>query len=102
MNYYFIWIPALIICSAIWALIAKISNDNPSSLWFYFLFLSIPVWAFVVRISKNLLFDGLLYDFILTLSYALTFIYFGFAKDFSAYNWIGLLLALLGIILLKI
>lgn len=102
MNYYLTWIPSLIILAVIWALISKHVNDNPSSWLGYVLFLSIPVWFFVAKYSKNLLFDGLLYDIILTLSYALTFIYLGYSSGFSLYNWMGLFLAFIAIFLLKI
>ena len=101
MNPYFIWIPSLIILTALWAWMAKQVNMHPNSLLFYMLFLSIPVWGFVARISKNLLIDGFIYDVIMTLAYAGTFIFMGAAQGFTISNWLGVILTMIGIVLMK-
>lgn len=100
--FYLIWISILIILTALWAYMARTVNLNPKSYLFYVLFLAIPVWPFVSKFSKNILFDGLLYDIIMTLTYAVVFIVMGTSNGFKLENWIGLFLTILGIILMKV
>lgn len=102
MIQYLIWIPALILLTMLWAYIGKHVNDNPSSPLFYFLFLSIPVWCFVCKYSKNILFDSTLYDIIMSLTYAGTFMLLGAGTSFSVMQWVGCAIAVFGLTLMKV
>lgn len=102
MIFYFIWIPALIVLTALWAWMARQVNLNPSSLYFYVIFLAIPVWPFIARLSKNLMFDGMMYDFIMTIAYTLTFVFMGTGQNFNFIQWVGVFLSLVGLILMKV
>lgn len=62
----------------------------------------IPTWALASYWSTNLIFDGLLYDSILTLSSPLFFWLLGAGKAFSALNWFGVLVTLLGLVLVRV
>ncbi len=56
----------------------------------------------VTRISKNLLFNGMLYDNLMFLTYAITLILLGVGLNFNNCQWIGLVFIILGSILLRI
>jgi len=60
-------------------------------------------WPLVSRFSKNLLFDGMLYDIILFLSYAIALglITNGFIK-FNLPQWIGFSLIVCGFLIMKL
>ncbi len=98
---YFIWIPALIILTIVWALIAKQVNLNPNSYYFYFLFLAIPVWPFVARHSKNLMFDGMVYDALMTIVYTMTFVVIAAGSNFTMLQWVGCFVSLIGLLMMK-
>lgn len=105
MNWhYLIWIPIVIIWYAVYAYVSKLSNDTKSttSLIYVFILGLCPLWAIVTRISKNLIFDGMLYDIVLTLTFTITLIFLGGGKAFSNFNWMGLFLVILGFIFMKI
>jgi hypothetical protein len=102
MSFYLIWVPALIILTALWAVIGKHVNENPTSNFFYFLFFAIPVWAFVSKYSRNLLFDSTLYDIIMSLVYFGTFLVLGCGANFSTIQWVGAIIAVIGLCLMKI
>jgi len=102
MIHYLWWIPSIMVLTCGWAWISKVINQNPKSWLFFLMFLPIPIWPFVAKISKNLLIDGLIYDFIVLLGYAGMFIYLGESKNFVLNQWIGLVLTLFGIVLMKV
>lgn len=102
MSQYLIWVPALILLTMLWAVIGKHVNENPSSSLFYFLFLAIPVWGFVCKYTKNLLFDSILYDGIMTIVYAGTFILLGAGNNLTPLQWVGCLISILGLLLMKV
>jgi hypothetical protein len=60
------------------------------------------VWVWVSRISKNLLLDNILYDIIMSLSYTGTFILLKYGESFTPLNWVGIALAVIGLVLMKI
>lgn len=101
MSFYLLWIPALIFLTIVWAIIGKHVNENPNSNLFYFLFFAIPVWSFVCRHSKNLLFDSILYDGIMTLVYAGAFIWLGAGNNLTMVQWLGCALSIVGLLLMK-
>lgn len=98
---YFIWIPLLIILTIVWALMAKQVNLNPQSYFFYILFIAVPVWPFVARSSKNLLFDGMVYDALMTIVYTMTFVFLGTGSNFTMLQWIGCFVSLIGLLMMK-
>ena len=106
MNYLnYIWIPPLIISCIISAYAAKLSNNNvPYGSLYVFLasLVGIFIWLWVTKISKNILFDSIIYDIILTTVFTATFIFLKCGDTFNIYNWIGIALALLGLVLMKI
>jgi hypothetical protein len=100
------WIFVLIIVSCAGAYCSKFSNDNNS-------YSSIPIlitgifnlliWIWVTKVSKNLLFDSVLYDSILCITYVGVFILLKCGtSSFDITNWIGLIMVVGGLILMKV
>lgn len=63
---------------------------------------NILIWMWVSKISKNIILDGLIYDIVLTVVFSVVLLYLNSSASLSILNYIGLGLALLGIILFKL
>ena len=102
--HYLWWVPVVLLWYMVYAWISKLNNDLRTSGIFIntLLFGICPFWAIVSRISKNIIFDGMLYDIIIFTSYLLTMGLLGAGKDFTAFNWLGAGLIITGFILMKI
>lgn len=86
------------------AIMSKKANDQPQSLtWFWLLVVTqiFGLWPWIARYSKNLFFDGLLYDFIITLTFYGTFVALGIGKGFTVIQWLALAMVLAGLFVLK-
>ena len=102
MIHYLWWIPAAIVLylSLAWL---SVKSQELGGIYFWALALMpVPLWAAVTRVSENLLIDGVIYDVILLLSFMGGFIMLGVSSGFTLHQYIGLVLAILGIILMKI
>lgn len=102
MHYW--WsVPACILMYSIYARLAFINNTFKSNWAFILLSIigALPLWSFVSRASKNLVFDGLLYDFLIVTSYTITMVLLTNSK-FAWYNTVGVLLMICGLLLVKI
>ena len=102
--FYLAWIPLLIVYYILYAYLSKRFNEGftwTTFLWFYALNL-LPIWVFVAKYSKNIIFDGLLYDVIMFVTFfgALTFL--GSADKFSLSQWIGLIFVVIGFLFMKL
>jgi hypothetical protein len=69
--------------------------------WIAVFYSALPVWPLIAKASKNLLIDGMIYDVVLFFSYALTLMFLGCAKAFTAVQWMGFALVMVGFLLLK-
>ncbi len=98
----FIWIPALVVIS-VFQTYASVQSQNKVGHWGLILWVSalVPIWVFVAKHSKNMMWDVLAYDTTVFLTYAVaTGI---FTSSFHAYGWIqwtGLACLATGFILL--
>jgi hypothetical protein len=101
MIHYFWWIPAAMIAYIAVAYIS-IKSQEIGGIWFWLLWIPIPLWALVTKVSHSLLFDGILYDFFMTLGFAVGMIMFGAATGFTIIQYIGLGLAIIGLVLMRI
>lgn len=101
----YIWVPFLIIFSILMAFISKKSNDS-HKYWSYFLILTGTInsllWIWLTKLSKNIIFDSMLYSIIISIGLTLTFIFMGCGSKFNNIQWIGTFLTLLGFILIKL
>jgi hypothetical protein len=100
---YWVWPPILVVYVACLAGFSKWINEDKSwRLLVCFMFVqALGLWPFVARCSKNLIFDGTLYDLITVIVYYGTLVYFGAGKDFNMTQWVASGLILLGLVLLK-
>ena len=106
------WIPTIIIYYIIFSWISKKNNDHfldgivwYKQKWIYIAYiygLVCPFWIIISRISKNILFDGMLYDNIMFIIFAGTMVYLGQGSRFICHQWIGLALVIIGSILMRI
>ncbi|MFA6594307.1 MAG: hypothetical protein WCT16_03555 [Candidatus Buchananbacteria bacterium] len=73
--------------------------------WGFFLGLIIiniaPLWPFISKYSKNLIFDELLFVVSLTAAELITISFLDRTRDPSLVNWLGLLIAFIGFVLIK-
>lgn len=101
IYHYFWWIP-LLGCLCAWNVwLSWQVNKNPNTWLFFLMWLPLNVWPFVSKISTDLLFDGLLYDILMCMFYAIGFIIVGMGKELNFVNYSGILLIFLGFILMK-
>lgn len=81
-----------------------IKNNQIGSKWFWFLTVSsmIPCWAIVSRFSKNVVVDAIIYDVLLTVSYAIGILYFSNTFErLKVINLCGIILIIVGLLLFK-
>lgn len=113
MYHYLWWIPTIIIYYIIYSWLSKVNNDNSlihdivwykdtSLLGMYIYGAICPWWVIISRVSKNILFDGMLYDNIMFLTYAFTMIALGSGSKFTIHQWIGVGIIIIGSVLVRI
>lgn len=104
MLKYLIWVPLIIAFYSYYAYISKLNNDSSGYrliIWIMILG-AFPGWAIVSRFSKNLLFDGMLYDNIMFLTYVATMILLGVHHKLLPHQWVGIGAVVVGSILMRI
>lgn len=104
MWVYCIWIPAVVIYYLIYAWCSKRYNDTPTALRFWVLYLTnlFPVWMIVARYSKDMLFDGVLYDILAFSAFIAGLILLGSGDRFTMGQWIGLVVVVVGFLMMKL
>ena len=103
MNHYLWWIPVAIIFNLLYAWFS-VKNNSVGGGWLLGIYLygCIPtVWIFVSKYSKNLIFDGLLYDVVTLVAFMIGFMILGQAKGFIWINYVGIAFVITGFILIK-
>ena len=103
MNLLF-YVPLFIGVVIVYTLQAYLSNLNNLSHGKYTLYLYmsglVPLWTIASIYSKRLFFDALVYDVMITLTFAFATLYFT-GQHLKPHNWFGLVLIVAGIILVK-
>jgi len=108
MSHYIWWVPTVVIFYALYVWASKNNNDAIgtwyTSKWFWITFAMgcCSFWTIVSRISKNLMFDALLYDLLIIIGGYTMLVCLGAASHFNKYQWIGMFLILIGFILVKL
>lgn len=103
MNY--LWILALGVSAATGAYVANLNNTGVAYGKLYVLLASFMVtltWLWVTCVSRNLVFDSLVFDMVLALVF--TSVLIGLQNtghSFTLVNYIGVALALVGLVCLK-
>ena len=101
MSYY-IWIPISILSFLLQAWLTYKNNvEGGKWLWIYTILGTLSLWPFISRYSKNLMFDALLFDLVLIVSYGIGIAYLTNVK-FEINQWIGMGIMFVGIILFKV
>lgn len=103
--YYTVFVISVVAYYITTALVSKKLNDNVESWnWFWMLLVlqMAPVWPIVVKLSKNLVFDSMLYDFLLMATYWITLFYLGSGKNLTTIQWTSVVMILSGLLLFKI
>jgi len=99
-----IWIAAASLVYCMYAICTKWANEDPDSWkWVFVLYFlgAIQVWPLVAKYSKNLVFDGFLYDFVIFWAFFLTLFAVGGGTKFTWVQWIGAAVVMIGFVLLK-
>ena len=101
--FYAVWIPLFIILNFFGCYFSNKLNITHENKWFWFLYGTtvIPSWVIICKYSKNIVFDAILYDLILLVSYSI-FLIILTKVSLNVYNVFGLLLIFIGVILFKI
>jgi succinate-acetate transporter protein len=104
MIYYLSWIPALIIYYSVYAYLSKQCNDNFTwgNFWWFYAMNLLPIWMFVARYSKNILFDALVYDLIIFFTFYFVMLALGSGDKFHTGQWVGLSLVIAGFLVMKL
>lgn len=105
---YFLWIPVVVLWYFVYYYFS-IRNNISDQIWYeckwFWLTLFLgwcPLWAIVSRVSNRIVFDGLLYDSLLVIIFPLSMIVFEQTTTFTVHHYIGMLMIVFGLILLKI
>jgi uncharacterized membrane protein len=101
---YFIWVPAVVVFYVWYAWLSNNYNQHPNWHTFSWLYISnlLPIWIFVAKYTKNIIFDALLYDALMFLVFYISLIFLGSADKFSVYQWIGAVLVVVGFVVMKL
>ena len=67
------WVPLAICSYILYAWLSKRSNEDSSYIYVIYLYLiqALGLWPLIAKFSKNLLFDGILFDFIIITTFYL-------------------------------
>lgn len=100
---YFFWVPLVAIFYFTYGLMSYKNNSSTGMFWFWLLYLYggiVQLWAFVSKISKNVVFDSFLYDLTMMLSLCLGLMICRGVMP-TIYQLIGVVLCLVGLVLLR-
>ena len=102
MIHHYWWIPCVILMYVVYAWVTHQNNTQEGIKWFILLSVigAFPLWSFVSKISKNLVVDGIIYNFILLSSETFALIIFTGMKP-TPIQLIGVGLSIVGLILIN-
>lgn len=98
------WVPLLILTTVVYYYYTKQANDTGSitSMAIVFAIQALGLWPWVARFSRNLFFDGLLFDSILMFTYIGVMYWLGVTQGFTVWHWGGTAMVVAGLFLLKL
>lgn len=102
MIHYLWWIPAVTIVYMLYAWLSKQSQELGGTYFWILAFVPVPLWALVTRVSTNLLVDGLIYAVVMLVAFTSGLILMGASAGFITHQYVGLGMAISGIVLMKI
>lgn len=97
---YAVWVPAVIAFWAFYGWVSVVINRTKSVWTVVWLSLlgAVPLYPIVAYLSKRVAVDTMLYDFLMVTSATLSIIFFSGAK-FTVWQWAGVALCVIGLIL---
>jgi multidrug transporter EmrE-like cation transporter len=101
----FWWLPLVFLLNLGYAYLSRensLSKDFKMVLIIWVYGAIFQFWPLVSRFSKNILFDGLIYDSALVVSYVLACIWLGYAEKMNLVQAFGMILVVIGITLMKL
>lgn len=99
----YLWVPILIVFYIGHAWLSLKNNQEDGWLIWLLLYNALPAWVVISKISKRILFDGMLYDNIMFLTYVFTIAYLDKSiKSFSCCQWLGFMLVMAGSIMMRL
>lgn len=101
MTFYWVWIPLVFLLYAAVAFTSKWAQDDPGWKWVAVLYVlnAVGLWPLVAKYSKNLMFDGLLYETIMFLGFYGVLIIIG--TKLTVLQYVGVALVLIGLLMVK-
>ena len=101
----YLWVPVLMIAAATGAYVANLNNQGVAYGKLYVVlasFMTMFTWLWVTCVSKNLVFDSLVFDMVLAVVFTSCLIGLqSSGHSFTLVNYIGVALALVGLVCLK-
>ncbi len=104
MIYYMIWMPIAAFVYTLYAWLLIQNKMMPDSKWFWIAWVvgALPLWLVTSRWSKDLFFDGMLYDCVMFVSYAVATAYFtGKLSSLGIVQWSGMVLIVIAFWMIK-
>jgi hypothetical protein len=96
------WIPFVFLFYCSTAYLSKQNQDfGGKYFWFLVMVGCCPLWAIISRHSKSLIFDSLLYDTIMALSYYIVLVYLGSSSGFTVWQYVGMAMVIAGLFLIR-
>jgi hypothetical protein len=104
MSHYLWWPVVAFLYYTGYGYISQINNQQGGkyTMWMWAYGAACPLWAIVSKITKNITFDAALYDALIVICGFFGLWLAGAMKDFSAINYFGLTIMVVGIIILKV
>lgn len=107
MNIHYYWWPlCVVLLYGIHAYASFYNKGNTDwksflTVWGIGIFIT-PLWPIISRVSKNLMFDGMLFDILIFITYATIFMMLEkHYITFKPLNYLGIILVILGMFLIK-
>lgn len=101
----YLWVPVVFVYYCFYNWIGwKNNKEHNTQFWTVLMFMCsfIPFWVFVSKHSKRILWDGMLYDLFLFLSFPFMMWILGETTNFTIKEWVGFVVIIIGFLILKI
>ena len=103
--WFWCWIALVFVVYGTYGYFSRLSNLNPDNGWYFAALFAIQAcgpWPWVARFTKNMLRDALIFDFGVIIAMYGAFLMMGVGERLKTTHWIGLTVAMIGLILYKV
>jgi len=101
----FIWIPVIILTSVLSSYFSTKINNDAGTRWFIASWCLglLPIWTVISKFSNNLVLDGMMFDILIFVSYAVALSIFTKTHTFFMFlQWCGFGLAIVGFFIMQL